>query len=99
MKDINGQFNVEIKVDESIAEGRFCNFINISNSMEEFIFDFLFVNPSPAPGYGKLISRMILTPGHAKRLLNALGHNLHEYELRFGEIKTENTFEVKPTIQ
>ena len=78
---------IEIKVDESIASGVFSNFANISHSPDEFILDFLFVNPGPPPGFGKLASRIILTPGHAKRILSALSDNIKKYEERFGEIK------------
>ena len=79
---------IEIKVDESVATGVFCNFSNISHSPDEFVFDYIFVHPSPPPGYGKLMTRMVLTPSHAKRFLLALGQNLREYEERFGEIDT-----------
>lgn len=51
--------------------------------------DFLFVHPSPPPGFGKLMSRMILTPGHAKRLLMALTENVNRYENQFGEIEIQ----------
>ncbi len=78
---------IEIKVDDSIAAGVYSNFANISHSPDEFIIDFLFVNPSPPPGFGKLASRIILSPGHAKRLLSALSENVRKYEERFGEIK------------
>ena len=79
---------VEIKVNEEIAAGVFSNFGNISVSPEEFILDFLFINPTPPPGFGKLVSRVIMTPGHAKRLLVALSENVRNYEANFGEIRT-----------
>ena len=78
---------IEIKVDESVATGVFSNFANISHSPEEFVLDFLFVNPTPPPGFGKLVSRIILTPGHAKRILMALSDNIRKYEENFNEIK------------
>jgi hypothetical protein len=77
---------IEVKVDEEIAMGVFSNFSNISHSPDEFVLDFIFVHPAPPPGFGKLMSRMILTPGHAKRFLLALSQNIREYEDRFGEI-------------
>ena len=67
MSIINKDFKIEVKVDESVASGIFSNFVNISSSPEEIILDFLFVHPAPPPGFGKLMSRMILTPAHAKR--------------------------------
>ena len=86
MDEIHDDVNIEIKVDENVAQGEFSNFSNISHSPEEFIMDFLFVHPSPPPGFGKLLSRMILTPAHAKRFLIALGRNIADYEENFGEI-------------
>ena len=91
---------IEIKLDESIATGIFSNFANISHSPDEFVLDFLYVNPSPPPGFGKLVSRVILTPGHAKRVLAALGENIRKYEERFGEIKVSQAPEgIKNSIQ
>lgn len=80
------EMKIEIKVDEKDATGHFANFANIVHSPEEFIIDFLFINPTP-PGYGKLVSRIILTPQHAKRLLMALSDNLSKYEAANGEIR------------
>jgi hypothetical protein len=77
---------IEVKVDEDIASGIFCNFSNISHSPDEFVLDFVFVHPAPPPGFGKLMSRMIITPSHAKRFLLTLSENIREYEARFGEI-------------
>jgi len=77
---------IEVKVDENVATGSFSNFSNISHSPEEFIIDFLFVHPAPPPGFGKLMSRQILTPAHAKKLMLALTENIREYEQRFGTI-------------
>jgi hypothetical protein len=38
-------------------------------------------------------SRVILTPEHAKRLLNALQDNVNKYERQYGEIrKDDKTF-------
>ncbi len=86
MAELDGEMKIEIKVDEDVAAGKFANFTNVSNSPDEFIMDFLFVQPSPPPGFGKLMSRIILTPGHAKRLLDVLNDNVNEYEKRFGQI-------------
>ncbi len=77
---------IEVKVDENVAMGIFANFSNISHSPDEFVFDFIFVHPAPPPGFGKLMSRIILTPAHVKRFMLALGQNMREYEERFGEI-------------
>ncbi len=77
---------IEIKIDENIAAGKFSNFTNISHSADEFVIDFIFIHPSPPPGFGKMVSRILMTPAHAKRLFETLKQNLGEYETRFGEI-------------
>lgn len=81
---------IEVKVEDEIALGKFANFSNISHSPDEFIFDFLFIHPAPPPGFGKLVSRIVMTPTHAKRFLNAMRQNLQEYENRFGAINLKS---------
>ena len=86
MESNKKDIKVEIKVDENTATGVYSNFANIGHTPEEFVVDFLFVNMSPPPGFGKLVSRVVLTPGHAKRLYLALGEQLTQYEDSFGTI-------------
>ena len=91
---------IEIKVDEGVASGVFSNFANISHSAEEYIMDFIFINPTPPPGFGKVVSRIVMTPGHAKRVLMALNNNIRNYEEKFGEIKVSQAPEgVKDNVQ
>lgn len=90
---------IEVKVDENIAQGIYANFSNISHSPEEIVFDFIFVHPAPPPGFGRLMSRLILSPSHAKRFLLALSENIREYEQRFGEIDMHATVENGGAIQ
>jgi hypothetical protein len=84
------ELKVEIKFDEETATGKFANLANISHSPEEFVVDFLFVNPAPPAPFGKLMSRVIMTPGHAKRLYAALQENISRYEQSFGEITVQS---------
>jgi hypothetical protein len=75
---------IDIKVDESTAVGQYANLAGIRHSREEFIFDFAFLFPDgPA---GKLLSRIILSPAHAKRFLDALASNVRGYEESNGPI-------------
>ncbi len=94
------EMKIEIKVDDQIAAGNYSNFTNISHSPDEFIMDFLFLNPTPPPGFGKLQSRIILSPSHAKKVLLALQQNISQYENRFGEIEiVNNQNEIKDNLQ
>ncbi len=99
MSEFGKEVKIDIKVDEKDALGHFANFSNAFHSPEEFILDFLFVNPTPPPGFGKLVSRVVMTPQHAKRLLAALQENIRVYEERFGEIKNTQDFSGLKSIQ
>lgn len=75
---------IDIKVDEHVALGQYSNLAAIRHTREEFLFDFAFVFPDgPA---GKLVSRVIISPAHAKRFMEALESNVRRYEESFGPI-------------
>ncbi|MEN6310117.1 MAG: DUF3467 domain-containing protein [Acidobacteriota bacterium] len=78
------QKKIEIKIDEPVALGLYANLAAIRHSREEFIYDFAFLFPDGP--YGKLVSRVILSPAHAKRFLEALQANIKRYEDNFGPI-------------
>jgi hypothetical protein len=78
---------IRIVLDENVAQGEYVNFANIIHSSSEFVIDFGRVVPGRRDV--KIYSRVILTPLHAKQLLEALGHNLGLYEQKFGEIRAD----------
>lgn len=78
-----GQINIEL--DEATAEGIYSNLAIINHSASEFVMDFVCIMPG-APK-AKVKSRIVLTPQHAKRLVKALGENIHRFEQAHGEIK------------
>lgn len=78
-----GQINIEL--DEKTAEGIYSNLAIINHSASEFVLDYVCIMPGTPKA--KVKSRIILTPQHAKRLLKAMGENIHRYELAHGEIK------------
>ena len=78
-----GQINIEL--DENIAEGVYSNLAIINHSASEFVIDFVTIMPGVPKA--KVKSRIVLTPQHAKRFLKALGENIHRYDIANGEIK------------
>ena len=78
-----GQINIEL--DEKVAEGIYSNLAIINHSASEFVLDFVTIMPGVPKS--KVKSRIILTPQHAKRLLKAMGENIHRFEQAHGEIK------------
>ncbi|WP_291140465.1 DUF3467 domain-containing protein [Flavobacterium sp. UBA7680] len=79
------QEQINIELDESIAEGIYSNLAIINHSSSEFVLDFVSIMPGIPKA--KVKSRIVLTPQHAKRLLRAIGENIHRFEAAHGEIK------------
>ena len=77
------QLNLEL--DEETAEGTYANLVMIAHSPEEFILDF--IRMVPGVQKAKVKSRIIVTPQHARRLMNALAENIERYEQAHGEIR------------
>ncbi|MGB5462290.1 MAG: DUF3467 domain-containing protein [Aureibaculum sp.] len=77
------QLNIEL--DEKVADGTYANLAIINHSVSEFVVDF--VNVMPGTPKAKVKSRIILTPQHAKRLSKALAENVSRFENAHGEIK------------
>lgn len=78
-----GQINIEL--DEAIADGIYSNLAIINHSNTEFVLDF--INIMPGVPKAKVKSRIILTPQHAKRLVKALAENIQRFESVHGVIK------------
>ena len=76
---------IDIELSEEVAEGTYSNLAIITHSQAEFIIDFVRILPGIPKG--KVKSRIIMTPQHAKRLLKAIGENIHRFEVAHGEIK------------
>ena len=85
MEDNQQQGQINIELDEAIADGIYSNLAIINHSVSEFVIDFVKIMPGTPKA--KVKSRIILTPQHAKRFLNALGENIHRFEMAYGEIK------------
>ena len=79
--------SLDIELSEEVAEGTYSNFAIITHSQSEVIVDF--IRMMPGVPKGKVKSRIILAPHHAKRLLMALGDNLARYEANFGEVEID----------
>jgi len=76
---------LQIKADEKELLGLYSNLAMIHHNADEFTLNFIYVFPNVPQG--KLVSSIILSPGHAKRMLNALSENIARYESQFGPIR------------
>ena len=84
MANNNAQKQIQLELKPEIARGTYSNLAIITHSHSEFIIDFATMLPGqPKP---EVSNRIIMTPEHTKRLLNALMDNITKYESQFGFI-------------
>ena len=79
------QQQLNIELGEKEAEGIYANLAMIVHSPTEIIIDFARVMPRMPKA--RVLSRIIMTPMHAKMLNSALADNIKKFENQFGEIK------------
>ena len=77
MSDIN------IKAQDEVLRGQYANMMQATYTREEFVLDFMLT----LPPQGELISRIIVSPAHMKRIVQALADNLTKYEQSFGVLE------------
>lgn len=79
------QIQINIELDDKMAEGTYANLAIINHSPAEFVIDFTRLLPGVQKA--KVNARIVMTPQHAKMLLQALGENINLYESVHGAIK------------
>lgn len=78
---------IQIITGDEMARGRYSNNMAVSHSPEEFIIEWLLNSPSGT----HLVSRVIVSPGHMKRIIDALSDNLRKYESKYGAVPVVGT--------
>jgi len=73
---------IKIKATDDVLKGTYANNVLISHTGGEFLLDFMMLFPPQ----GILGARVIVSPGHAKRMVKALQENIARYEQKFGTI-------------
>ena len=94
MADEKQKNQLSIELPEDIADGIYSNMAIIAHSQSEFIVDFIRMVPNVPKA--KVKSRIILTPGHAKRLLKALADNINKYEAQHGKVAEDDGMPFPP---
>ena len=77
------QGKIQIKASDEKLKGEYSNLMQVMHTKEEIVLDFLNVFPPT----GTLNSRIILSPGHFKRMIRVMQNNLEKYENSFGKIE------------
>ncbi|MBX7150822.1 DUF3467 domain-containing protein [bacterium] len=74
---------IQINFPPDKQSGVYANNMVVAHSKEEFILDFMLVTPPN----GVVNARVIMSPGHVKRVIAALVQNMKHYEETFGKIE------------
>jgi hypothetical protein len=78
----NDKQEIKVNFPEKLQGGVYANNMIVTHTREEFVMDYLMVVP-PA---GAVTARIIVSPGHMKRIVAALTDNIQKYEQKFGTI-------------
>ena len=89
MSEDNKTQELQVNMPQEVQSGKYANQMLVAHTQEEFVLDFILGTPP----VGVVNARVIVSPGHAKRIANALLENVAKYEAQFGEIKT-----IAPTL-
>jgi len=93
MAEKPAQQEVKVAFPENLRGGVYSNNMIITHTREEFVLDFMMITPP----IGSVTARVIMSPGHSKRMLSALKANLEKYESKFGKV-TEASEPLKPQM-
>lgn len=77
------QQQIQVKISDENLKGVYANAMQVLHTREEFVVDFM----NLFPPNGIVSARIILSPGHLKRIISALQDNLKKYESAFGEVR------------
>ena len=83
MDEQEKKLGIRVKFTDDALRGVYANNMFIAHTKEEFVLDFI----NFFPPQGIVNARVIISPGHLKRLMKSLGKSLENYEKKFGEIK------------
>jgi len=81
--DQSSQQQVQIKIMDDIIKGVYSNVMEVKSSREEFCLDFFNVFPP----VGAVTARIIISPGHLKRMIKVLQNSIDLYEKKFGNVE------------
>ncbi len=76
---------LQIELPDDVAQGVYSNLIFITQGPSEFVLDF--ARALPGTRKGKVYSRIVMTPQHAKALSQLLERNIETFENQHGPIK------------
>jgi hypothetical protein len=93
MAEKEAKKGIQVYFPDNLKGGVYSNVMQVQHSKEEFVLDFMMFMP-PA---GSVTARVVISPGHMKRMISALAQNVTKYEEKFGKL-TAAEEPPKPTM-
>ena len=78
----NQQNEIKVKIADEVLRGSYANTLLVAHTAEEFVLDFILTLPPQAV----CNARVLIHPGHLKRVIHALQQNLARYEAAHGTV-------------
>jgi hypothetical protein len=78
-----------VELPDDVAQGTYSNLVFCTHSPSEFVLDF--ARALPGTRKGRVYSRIVMTPQHAKALAELLKRNIATFEEAHGTISTPDT--------
>ena len=72
----------QIQIKDNIPGAEYANLLNVASGKEEFVLMFANV----VAGSGRVVGKIMTSPGHLKRIIKALEHGLKQYEDKYGNV-------------
>jgi hypothetical protein len=74
---------LQVNTGDELSRGRYSNSVLVTHTPEEFIIDWLLNSQSGV----HLVSRVVVSPTHMKRVIAALSENMNRFESTFGSVR------------
>ena len=75
---------IQVHMTDEVARGQYSNMAAVNQSQTEFVLDFMYI--APQNNQAAVLSRTIVHPMQARRLMLALQRHVALYEKRYGRI-------------
>ncbi|MCL5291310.1 MAG: DUF3467 domain-containing protein [Actinobacteria bacterium] len=85
------QQEIKVKVPDDMLRGVYANQMMVTHTKEEFLMDFI----NFFPPEGVVTARVIVSPGHLRRIVTALQENIAKYETNYGPIEESTDIQVE----
>jgi hypothetical protein len=74
--------NQQIQIKDNFAGAEYANGMQLGHTKEEFLLTFLNI----VPPSGRVVGKIIVNPGHLKRIIRVMQETLKKYEAQFGAV-------------